>query len=91
MSSYILLKHNKEMNTTTTQTVSPNEERGGISRGDSNLFTSELLIMCCVIACIATALYLWIRPLCLEIKRIEQKLFARDVAEEVCKKMKDQQ
>ena len=91
MSSYILLKHNKESNTTTTQTVSPNEEGVRISLEDSNLFTSDLLIMCCIIACIATALYLWIRPLCLRIKRIEEKLFARRVAEEVCKKMKDQQ
>ncbi|ARU48121.1 hypothetical protein [Sulfurospirillum diekertiae] len=91
MSSYILLKHNHENNTTTTaQTVSPTEEGVRIPLGDSNLFTSDLLIMGCVIACIALALYLWIRPLCLEIKSVEQKLFARDVAEEVCKKMKDE-
>lgn len=91
MSSYILLKHNKEGNTTTTQTVSPtNDEDVGISREDSNLFTSDLLIMFCLIGFITTVLYLWIRPLCLEIKRVEQKLFARDVADEVCKKMKDE-
>jgi len=91
MSSYILLKHNKEMNTTTTQTISPNDEGVRISLDDSNLFTSDLLIMYCVVGFIATALYLWIRPLCLRIKRIEEKLFARRVAEEVCKKLKDEQ